>query len=116
MQKEAKIAEEIKLLQEKQNECKEDSLRCLHDLKDVEARKEALTKESSEFIPWKKDVFALFTTTTGIRWNFGCNDKEIRGYVAGKKDVKPFSINADEHYPSHISNYLWDVVGSAFDA
>lgn len=106
--------EEIEALEKEKNDCNQELQHCSENFKHLEERRDKLNKEGSKFIPWKKDVFALFTTTTGIRWNFGCNDNEIRGYVAGKSDVKPFSINADEHDPCHIANYLWDVVDSAF--
>ena len=81
----------------------------------LDEKKEKLEKESDKFIPRQKDEFSLFSTVTGIRWNFGCNENEIRGYVAGGKEIKPFSVNSDEHDAFHVANYLWDVIESAFE-
>ena len=54
-------------------------------------------------------------SATGIHWNFGCKEKEIRGYVTGKGGIQPFSINSDEHDSFYTANYLWDVVSSTFN-
>ena len=80
----------------------------------IEAKKRKLEKETSTSIPDRKNIFDLYTITTGIRWNFSSADNEIRGYVSGNNDIKPFSLNTEEHDNFYVSNYLWDVIESAF--
>ena len=114
IQQAEKITQEISDLKIQMAGCDKELLQLSEKFKCLGEKKEKVVKESSQLVPWKKGELALFTTTTGIRWNFGCNDDEIRGYVAGKNCIKPFSINSDEHDSFHIANYLWDVIESAY--
>ena len=109
------ITEDISNLEKQKAEFDKELLQLSEQFKILGEKKEIVLKESSQYIPWKKGELALFTTTTGIRWNFGCNDHEIRGYVACKNGIKPFSINSNEHDSFHIANYLWDVIESAYN-
>ena len=110
-----KIMEQMSQYEEQKATYDEELLQLLEKFKILEEKKERVVKESTHVVPWRKNEFELFMTTTGIHWNFGCDENEIRGYVAGKTGVKPFSINSVEHDSFYIANYLWDVIDSSYD-
>ena len=76
----------------------------------LQQKKTKLEKENSTTVPEEKSFFELFLQTTGIRWDYNCKQNEIRGYVAGKKNIKPFVLDTDEHDSFYTVNYLWDVI------
>ncbi len=57
-----------------------------------------------------KSIFDLYLQTTGIHWDFNGPEKEIKGFVAGEKDIKPFSLNTNDHGSFYTANYLWDLI------
>eukprot|EP00112_Aurelia_sp_Birch-Aquarium-sp1_P016236 Seg3664.5 transcript_id=Seg3664.5/GoldUCD/mRNA.D3Y31 product="Kinetochore protein Spc24" protein_id=Seg3664.5/GoldUCD/D3Y31 len=115
LQAEERINEELQKLESKKKETESELTKSNEQFAMIEQKKEKLEKEKITSIPDRKNIFDLYTITTGIRWNFGSADNEIRGYVTGNNDIKPFSLNSEEHDNFYVSNYLWDVIESAFE-
>ncbi|XP_065062666.1 kinetochore protein Spc24-like [Rhopilema esculentum] len=113
--KETGLKDELKKLGKDQEEYSLKLKLLFEKISALEEKKHQLEEKKDKFVPWKKDKFALFMSATGIHWNFGCKDNEIRGYVTGKGEIQPFSINSDEHDGFYTANYLWDVVSSTFN-
>ncbi|PIK51779.1 hypothetical protein BSL78_11303 [Apostichopus japonicus] len=57
---------------------------------------------------------SLYTCITGIKWDYECPPEQIKGYISTTTDVRPFSLNSQQNSKYFITNYLWDLVGSAY--
>jgi prefoldin subunit 5 len=70
--------------------------------------------QASDVLPKTKYSFSLYSNITRLRWDYdSTNDDKLQGFVSSLRDVRPFSLNLNEHSSHFIANYLWDVIASA---
>ena len=69
-----------------------------------------IEQKKSSSVPGLRYDVNLFTYLTGIRWQYNCEQHEIKGYVSTAKGVKPFDLSSNENSQFFIANYLWDQI------
>ena len=85
------------------------------DLESSKLRKEKTVTQhqASDVLPKTKYSFSLYSNITRLRWDYDTNGDKLQGFVTSLRDVRPFSLNLNEHSSHFIANYLWDVIASA---
>ena len=63
-----------------------------------------------EILPQTKYNFSLYTNVSHIRWDFECEDDQVKGFIANLNDVKPFCFSKSEKSNYDIVNALWDLL------
>ncbi|XP_071841617.1 kinetochore protein spc24-like [Apostichopus japonicus] len=96
----------------------QDSQRQLYELEEKESRlveqREIVKEETTQILPKTRYNISLYTCITGIKWDYECPPEQIKGYISTTTDVRPFSLNSQQNSKYFITNYLWDLVGSAY--
>ncbi len=111
-----KKTEDLKIRKELKNlEREEKSIEALlcdsaQKIQQLCEKKKLVEKERSQFKQEGKLFYDLYLQTTGIHWDYNCSEDDIRGFVSGKKDIKPISLKKNEHSSFHNTNYLWDLI------
>ena len=85
------------------------------DLEGSKLRQEktGIEHEASDVLPKTKYSFSLYSNITRLRWDYDTSDEKLQGFVTSLRDVRPFSLDLNEHSSHFIANYLWDVIASA---
>jgi len=65
---------------------------------------------SEEVLPQTKYNFSLYSNVSHIRWDYECDEDQVKGFVASLNDVKPFCLSKSEKSNYDIANYLWDLM------
>ena len=73
--------------------------------------KEIAFKENDNLVR-DRATFALLTSTFNIKWDYSSGDKEVKGCIVHKKDLKPFSIDLNKYDKYYVADYLWDMMES----
>ena len=85
------------------------------DLEGSKLRREktGIEHQASDVLPKTKYSFSLYSNITRLRWDYDTSDDKLQGFVTSLRDVRPFSLDLNEHSSHFIANYLWDVIASA---
>ena len=63
-----------------------------------------------EVLPQTKYNFSLYTNVSHIRWDYECEDDQVKGFIANLNDVKPFCFSKSEKTKYDIVNALWELL------
>ena len=85
------------------------------DLEGSKLRQEktGIEHQASDVLPKTKYSFSLYSNITRLRWDYDKSDDKLQGFVTSLRDVRPFSLDLNEHSSHFTANYLWDVIASA---
>eukprot|EP00794_Sanderia_malayensis_P012066 gene12066-13309_t len=106
----AKMTEEIKELELKEKQLEQKLNEHIAESETLEQRKLKIEDERCKLLPQSKSFFDLYLQTTGVHWDYNADSKDIKGFVSGKKNIKPFSLNTADHNSFYTANYLWDLI------
>ena len=79
----------------------------------LQHEKASVQHQSSDALPKTKYSFSLYSNITRLRWDYDTEDDKLQGFVTSLRDVRPFSLDLNEHSRHFVANYLWDVITSA---
>lgn len=80
------------------------------ELEKLTANRENICENNSAKLGKLKYDIDLYTNITGIRWQYDCDQDEVRGYICKRGVLKPFSLSTKKHSLFFIANYLWDLM------
>lgn len=79
---------------------------------EIEKKRIETEKRSEEIQAKVKYNFSLYTNISRIRWDYNCEEDQIKGFVASLNDVKPFCLDSKQNSKYYTVNYLWDLMES----
>jgi len=80
------------------------------EIKALKVKATEVKNNSEEVLPQTKYNFSLYSNVSHIRWDYECDEDQVKGFVASLNDVKPFCLSKSEKSNYDISNYLWDLM------
>ena len=86
--------------------------RNLNDQRKIKNMEKEIAFKENDNLVRDRATFALLTNTFNIKWDYSSDDKEVRGCIVHKKDMKPFYIDLDKHDKCYVADYLWDLMES----
>lgn len=94
------VQSECTKLQEKLDSCQQEAQR-------LQIEKQEMEKQNKISIPKARHDITLYKLITNLQWQLDTPPNEIRGYVYGNTEVKPFSFNTAQTSRYDICNSLW---------
>ena len=79
-------------------------------IKGLKVKATEVKNNCEEILPQTKYNFSLYTNVSHIRWDYECEEDQVKGFVASLNDVKPFCVSKSEKSKFDIANYLWDLM------
>lgn len=80
------------------------------EIKELMEKATEVKTNSVEILPQTKYNFSLYTNVSHIRWDYECDDDQVKGFIANLNDVKPFCFSKREKSKFDIVNILWDLL------
>lgn len=80
------------------------------EIKELMEKATEVKTNSVEVLPQTKYNFSLYTNVSHIRWDYECEEDQVKGFIANLNDVKPFCFNKSEKSKYEIVNSLWDLL------
>ena len=77
---------------------------------EIEQKKIEAQRQSKDIQAKIKYNFSLYTNISRIRWDYNCEEDQVKGFVASLNDVKPFCLDSKQNSKFFMANYLWDLV------
>ena len=79
-------------------------------IKELKGKATEVKNNCEKILPQTKYNFSLYTNVSHIRWDYECEEDQVKGFVASLNDVKPFCVSKSEKSKYDIANYLWDLM------
>ncbi|XP_078382840.1 kinetochore protein spc24-like [Oculina patagonica] len=80
------------------------------EIKELMEKATEVKTNSVEVLPQTKYNFSLYTNVSHIRWDYECEEDQVKGFIANLNDVKPFCFNKSEKSKYEMVNSLWDLL------
>lgn len=80
------------------------------EIKALKVKATEVKNNSEEVLPQTKYNFSLYSNVSHIRWDYECDEDQVKGFVASLNDVKPFCLSKSEKSNYDIADYLWDLM------
>lgn len=80
------------------------------EVKELMEKVTEVKTNSVEILPQTKYNFSLYTNVSHIRWDYECNENQVKGFIANLNDVKTFCFSKSEKSKYDIVNSLWDLL------
>lgn len=81
-----------------------------NEIKELMEKASEVKTNRVEILPQTKYNFSLYTNVSHIRWDYECDEDQVKGFIANLNDVKPFCISKSEKSKFDIVNSLWDLL------
>lgn len=80
------------------------------EIKELMEKASEVKTNRVEILPQTKYNFSLYTNVSHIRWDYECDEDQVKGFIANLNDVKPFCFSKSEKSKFDIVNSLWDLL------
>lgn len=81
-----------------------------NEIKELMEKDTEVKTNSIEILPQEKYNFSLYTNISHIRWDYECEENQVKGFIANLNDVKTFCFNRSEKSKYEIVNSVWDLL------
>lgn len=81
-----------------------------NEIKELMEKASEVKTNRVEILPQTKYNFSLYTNVSHIRWDYECDEDQVKGFIANLNDVKPFCFSKSEKSKFDIVNSLWDLL------
>ncbi|XP_063444313.1 kinetochore protein Spc24-like [Mytilus trossulus] len=83
---------------------------CQQESQKLELEKQEVEKQKKISIPKTRHDITLYKLITNLHWQLDTPPNELKGYVCGNSEVKPFTFNKEQVSKYDIVNSLWDMI------
>lgn len=102
--------EELSAVQSEYAKLQQNLDSCQQEAQRLELEKQEIEKQKKISIPKTRHDITLYKLITNLQWQLDTPPNEIRGYVYGNTEVKPFSFNTAQTSRYDICNSIWQKI------